>query len=74
MLTISGVVELELELQSEMEFWWGLVKVEAQSGLCRGSRSTTTQPHFTALNLIPNISTPPKSESIDPGIAIDHGL
>lgn len=32
----------ELELRSEIEFWWGLVKVGAQSGLCRGSRSTTT--------------------------------
>lgn len=47
----------ERELKSEMKFWWGLVKVEAQT---LPVADITTSHTSLQVNLIPNISAPPK--------------
>lgn len=41
-----------------MKFWWGLVKVEAQNLLV--ADKTTSHTSSLLVNLIPNISAPPK--------------
>lgn len=62
------------ELKSEMKLWWGLVKVEAQSTLSRGSHITTSHTSLRTNQPQPKHLDTPEIGSTHPGIAIDHGL